>query len=179
MTAPLRSPLKLVTVDDADDSSIPDDAELAGLDEPGPTRKHRKEQDRKIRAALADPVRARAKYLEVANSSDSLKGEHGRFRVLYTLALRANPDLTNCFPSRRDVADCVRMPVATVNRHLVELRKAGWIRTHERCRADNGHQSSSDVQFCVPRDVLPLGEPWEGPCEWTNRKFDVSAKPRR
>lgn len=178
MTAPLRSPLRLVTSDEADDFSITDVGEDNPVASSRAVGEHTKREDRKIRAALDDPARSRAKYLEVANSSASLQGEHGRFRVLYTLALRANPDLTNCFPSRKDVAKCVRMPLATLNRHLVELRKEGWIRTHERCRADNGRQSSSDVQFCVPRDVLPLGEPWEGPCEWKNRTVEVSAKPR-
>lgn len=131
------------------------------------TRERREAQDAKLRANLNHPKRGRSVYLTVASQHRAVT--HAAFRVLFELAHCASPDLSNAFPLRKRVARSLGMSVATYNSHLTKLRNLGWLRTYEFRRAD-GTQSSSGIQFCIPRGVLPLEGEWNGPADFSNRQ---------
>jgi DNA-binding MarR family transcriptional regulator len=138
-------------------------------------RQNRESSDAKLRQALDDPKRCRAAYRDIAELHTALT--HAQFRVLSYLLRQADPDLTNAFPSQKTAAEALGMQRPTYNRHLVALRDAGWVRTHE--FQYKGDQTSSGVQFCIPAEVLPLGEPWAGLAQFDKRLYGTPKRARR
>jgi len=121
--------------------------------------------DAKLRTKLADAKKARAVYRDdLALRQTTLSP--AQFRTLSLLLGYANPDLTNAFPSQEGAAKKLGVKRTTYNQHVAALRAKGWIRTHE-FHVD-GKQGNSGIQFLIPAGVLPLGEPWEGPCSFPN-----------
>jgi DNA-binding transcriptional ArsR family regulator len=122
--------------------------------------------DARMRAKLSNPKTRRFTYRDLADECTSLT--HAQFRVLSCLLRMSNPELTNVFPSQKTAARALGMTPSSYNKHLIALRKAGWLKTHE---FYNEHrQSSSGIQFCIPPRVLPGGSRWEGPVEFGNRQ---------
>lgn len=129
-------------------------------------QKETERDDARIRAKLNAPKTRRFTYRDLADACTALT--HAQFRVLSCLLRMSNPELTNVFPSQKTAAKALGMTPSSYNKHLIALRKAGWVKTHEFYNGDK--QSSSGVQFCIPPGVLPCGSPWEGPAEFRNRQ---------
>lgn len=122
--------------------------------------------DARIRAKLNNPKTRRFTYRDLVDACTSVT--HAQFRVLSYLLRMSNPELTNVYPSQKTAAKALGMTPSSYNKHLIALRKAGWVKTHEFYNGDR--QSSSGVQFCIPPEVLPSGSSWEGPAEFSNRQ---------
>ncbi|MEX2179343.1 MAG: helix-turn-helix domain-containing protein [Gemmatimonadaceae bacterium] len=160
-----------------DDQDYGDDLDFRANDETRADtleRQAREAQDAKLRNALDDPKRRRAVYRDIADAHTPLT--HAQFRVLSYLLRKANPDLSNAYPAQKTAARALGMKRPTYNAHLVALRRDGWVRTHEFHR--DGAQSSSGVQFCIPNDVLPMGEGWSGPVRF-EREYGTKKRPRK
>lgn len=98
------------------------------------------------------------------------------FRILCVYLEAADPDLSNCFVSRKKVAWTLGMDVRALDAQLAKLR--GYLCAYE-FRRENGSVSSNGIQFCIPAGVLPLGEPWSGPVRFDNRTHGVQGAPRQ
>jgi hypothetical protein len=98
------------------------------------------------------------------------------FRIMCVYLEAADPDLSNCFVSRKKVAWTLGMDVRALDAQLAKLR--AYMRAHE-FRRDNGSVSSNGIQFCIPAGVLPLGTPWRGPIRFNNRTQGVRGAPRK
>ena len=134
--------------------------------------------DARLRVRLNDPKKARAVYRDIADAQ--IKLTPMRFRVLSYQLRKADPDLSNSFPSHKAAAKALGISPATYNSHLMALKEQGWIRTHEFQNSESGKQSSSGIQFLIPAGVLPLGEVWtEGPTRWDKRIVGVPKKARK
>lgn len=182
-------------IDEREDLTSPEQAleeeiEHRALDETKADvlRRERAEaRDLRVRNVLGDSKRARAKYRDIAEAEvPPSRGNrtatqntkpadvrpwcltHAEFRLLSYLLRKANPDLSNCFPSRRTAAKALRRKESTCRKLFKALREKGWIRTHA-FHYETGRQSSNGVQFFIPAGVLPMSEAWAGPTRFTNR----------
>jgi len=84
------------------------------------------------------------------------------FRFLCRLLDMADRDLDNCFPRLETLAGAMHVSRAVAAWNVGQLVKLGWIRRYEFHRED-GRQSSSGVQFCIPEDTFGEHLAWEGP----------------
>jgi DNA-binding transcriptional ArsR family regulator len=75
--------------------------------------------------------------------------------VLWHLADRHNPD-NGCFPDQATLADSVEVSRASVNRHLIELEKAGLIRREQRVDPVTGKQLSTRYRLAFEEGFQPL-----------------------
>lgn len=98
------------------------------------------------------------------------------FRIMCVYLEAADPDLSNCFVSRKRAAWTLGMDVRALGAQLAKLR--AYMRAHE-FRRENGSVSSNGIQFCIPAGVLPMGKPWSGPVRFDNRTHGVRGAPRK
>jgi hypothetical protein len=123
-----------------------------------------------LRRLLADPKRAKGVYTDVAHGTRALTP--AQFDVLYQLLKKADVDLTDSFMARKTAAAALQMNLNTYDWHLRALIRHGFVRT-QAFRREDGKQSSSGIQFCLPGHVLASGQPWLGPTRWDNRRAGV------
>lgn len=114
------------------------------------------------------PSARRAKYQEVVLYAYAHIG-HAPARLLCAMANKARADLSNYFLRRQTLMRELGLTsMATLVTQLRRLEEDGWIVRHAHFK-ETGQRSSSGVQFCLPKGVLPEGA-WRGPVDFSNRR---------
>jgi hypothetical protein len=125
---------------------------------------HKTEERVKRRlAGLGDMKSRRQVYRQIALEAPRKRLPHGPCRYLCRLLDWADRDLDNCFPRLDTLAAVMGVSRDVAEWNVGRLVTLGWVARHEFYRQHDGRQSSSGIQFRIPRGSFGNRHPWLGP----------------